>query len=132
MAADSKGRLIAYWVLTGLAVFGIGGGGVMDVLAPPEAVELFEHLGYPTHLLTLVGIAKVLGCVAILVPGFARLKEWAYAGITIDLVGAAWSHALVGDPLGEWAPIFVFLLVLFGSYFLRPASRRLPDLPKAA
>jgi uncharacterized membrane protein YphA (DoxX/SURF4 family) len=132
MTADSKGRVIAYWVFTGLAVFGMGGGGVMNLIAPPEAVAGFEHLGYPIHLLTLLGIAKVLGCVAILAPGFARLKEWAYAGMTIDLVGAAWSHSLVGDPVGQWVPfVVIHLVAVLGSYFLRPANRRLPDLPKA-
>lgn len=139
MAADSKGRnsstprprlIIAYWVFTALTAFGMAGGGVMDLMAPPDAVAGFEHLGYPIHLLTLLGIAKVLAVVAILAPGFARLKEWAYAGMVIDVIGAAWSHALVGDPLGQWLPfILIFLVAIFGSYFLRPANRRLPDLP---
>jgi hypothetical protein len=133
MAEDSKGRKIAYWVFTGLTVLGMGGGGVMDLMAPPEAVAGFEHLGYPLHLLTLLGIAKMLAIVAILAPGFARLKEWAYAGMVIDVVGAGWSHAMAGDPIAEWLPIIlVFLAVIFASYFLRPANRKLPDLPKAS
>ena len=132
MTEVSKGRKIGYWVVTGLLAAGMGFGGVMDLMAPPAAAAGFEHLGYPVPLLTLLGIAKVLGVVAILAPGFARLKEWAYAGMAFDVIGAAWSHALSGDPLGQWLPfILLFLGLVFGSYFLRPPNRKLPDLAKA-
>jgi hypothetical protein len=128
---DSKGRKVGYWVVTGLLAAGLAFFGVMDLVAPPDMVAGFEHLGYPLHLLTLLGIAKLLAAVTIAAPGFARLKEWAYAGVVIDLIGAGWSHALIGDAFGQWFPaVFVFLALTFGSYFLRPANRRLPDLPK--
>jgi uncharacterized membrane protein YphA (DoxX/SURF4 family) len=130
MAKDSKGLKIGYWVTTGLLAAAMTMSGVLDLVPPAELVEAIEHLGYPTHLLTLLGIAKLLAVAAILAPGFARLKEWAYAGLAIDLIGAAWSHANSGDPIAEWAVIFVFMALLFASYFLRPASRRLPDLRK--
>jgi uncharacterized membrane protein YphA (DoxX/SURF4 family) len=133
MATDSKGRTIAYWVLTGLLAAGMASGGIMDLMAPPEAVAGFEHLGYPTHLLTLLGIAKLLAVVTILAPGFARLKEWAYAGMAIDVIGAGWSHVFSSDPVGQWLPfILLFLALVFGSYFLRPSNRRLPDLKDSA
>lgn len=132
MANDSKGRKIGYWVTTGLLAAGMGMGGVMDLIAPLDVVTGFEQLGYPLHLLTLLGIAKLLAVVTILAPGFARLKEWAYAGMAIDVIGAGWSHALIGMPAGEWVPIIlIFLAMVFGSYFLRPANRRLPDLARA-
>jgi hypothetical protein len=131
MAKDSKGLKIGYWVTTGLLAAAMTMSGVLDLFPPPELVEAIEHLGYPTHVMTLLGIAKLLAVAAILTPGFARLKEWAYAGLAIDLSGAAWSHANSGDPIAEWAVIFAFIGLLFASYFLRPANRRLPDLRKA-
>jgi uncharacterized membrane protein YphA (DoxX/SURF4 family) len=133
MTETSKGRKIGYWVATGLLAAGTAFGGVYDLMAPPEVAEGLEHLGYPAHLATLLGIAKVLAVVTILAPGFARLKEWAYAGITIDLVGAAWSHGFAGDPAGQWVPfIGLYVVLTFASYFLRPSNRRLPDMPSTA
>jgi hypothetical protein len=70
---------------------------IPDVLQIPMAVAIFAHLGYPTYLLPFIGIAKILGVVAVLVPGFPRLKEWAYAGLVFDLTGALYSHISVGD-----------------------------------
>lgn len=129
--SDNKGRKIGYWVTTGLLAAGLGFFGVMDLMAPADMVAGFEHLGYPLHLLTLLGIGKLLAAVTFVAPGFARLKEWAYAGITINLLGAGWSHALSGDDFGQWfGPVFVFLALNFASYFLRPDNRKLPDLPK--
>lgn len=91
---------------------------VPDVLRIPEAVEIFKHLGYPTYLLPFIGIAKILGVIAVLVPGFPRLKEWAYAGLTFDLIGALYSHLSVGDPVSSWIfPVIAMVLVL-ASYFL--------------
>jgi uncharacterized membrane protein YphA (DoxX/SURF4 family) len=130
MTETNKGRKIGYWVTTGLLAAGTTYGGIYDLRAPQEVVDGLAHLGYPAHLATLLGIAKLLAVVTILAPRFARLKEWAYAGITIDLFGAAWSHAHAGDPAGQWVPfIGLFVALTFGSYFLRPSDRRLPDSP---
>ncbi len=91
---------------------------VPDVLRIPEAVEIFKHLGYPVYLLPFIGIAKILGAVAVLVPGFPRLKEWAYAGLTFDLIGAFYSHLSVGDPASSWVFPVIALALVLGSYFL--------------
>ena len=71
---------------------------IPDVLRQPQAIEIFGHLGYPPYLLLFVGIAKILGVLAVLIPGTGRLKEWAYAGLIFDLAGALYSHLSVGDP----------------------------------
>lgn len=126
----SRGRNIAYWITTVLFCLPMGGGGVLDLLQPPEAVAQFQHLGYPQYLLTIIGVGKVLGVLALLAPRFPRLKEWAYAGLTIDLIGASASHAAVGDPFGNIAFPILILAVGAVSYYLRPESRRLPDPPK--
>jgi len=127
MADSSRGRTIGYWVTTSLLALGFGGGGITDLIASAESVEFYKSLGYPEYLLTFFGIAKLLGTITILAPKLPRLKEWAYAGIVIDLLGAIWSHLAMSDPLEKLAPAVVFLGIALGSYFLRPEARRLPD-----
>ena len=75
---------------------------IPDVLRLSLAVEVFTHLGYPTYLLPFLGPAKILSVTAVLVPGFPRLREWAYAGLVFNLVGAWYSHMSVSDPPGAW------------------------------
>lgn len=105
-----------YWILTGLMAAFMLTASVPDILRVPQAVAIFTHLGYPTYLLPFIGIAKTLGVVAVLVSGFPRLKEWAYAGLVFDLIGAFYSHLSVGDPPSAWAPPFIGLLLVSGSY----------------
>src|SRR4029453_4481361 len=81
-----------YWIVTGLMAAFMLMASVPDVLQIPQAVEVFTHLGYPTYLLPFPGAAKTLGVVTVLIPGFRRLKEWAYAGLVFDLIGALYSH----------------------------------------
>ena len=82
-------------------------------------------LGYPAYLLYILGPAKLAGSFVLAFPGLPRLKEWAYAGFTIDFLGAAASHGLHGDGFGMIVAPLVALAILMGSYLLRPASRRL-------
>src|SRR5262245_41190462 len=112
---DSK-RL--YWIITGLMAAFLLMASIPDILGIPQAVEVFTHLGYPTYLLPFIGVAKVLGVTAVLVPGFHRLKEWAYAGLVFDLIGAFYSHLAVGDPVGVWIFPIIALSLVTGSYFL--------------
>jgi uncharacterized membrane protein YphA (DoxX/SURF4 family) len=107
-----------YWIVTGLMAAFMLMASVPDILQVPQAVEIFRHLGYPTYLLPFIGIAKTLGVVAVLLPGFSRLKEWAYAGLIFDLIGALYSHLSVGDPLAAWAMPIIGLVLVIGSYSL--------------
>lgn len=109
---------IAYWITTVLIGLLMGVSGIPDILKIPEAVTIFRHLGYPEYLLPFIGVAKILGAIAILYPGFPRLKEWAYAGIVFDLIGAFYSHLSVGDPISSLAPPLVGLVLAFTSYIL--------------
>ena len=112
-----KKTKIIYWIFTGIMCAMLGIGSVFNVISSPEAVELISHhLGYPTYLVPFLGVAKLLGLVAILIPGFPRLKEWAYAGITFDLIGAVYSHIAIGAPASEWAPLFILIGFVAGSY----------------
>ncbi len=124
-ASPDRKRLIGYWILTALVCLPIGSGGVVDVMATPEVIEAFTHLGYPAYFARMLGIAKILGALALLAPGLRRVKEWAYAGIMIDLIAAAVSHAAVGDGVDKIAPPLVIALFAVGSYLLRPPTRRL-------
>ena len=118
---------ITYWTTTGLIAFFIGGGGLAQIaqyLASPHGVV--PVLGYPTYFFAILGFWKVLGAIAILVPRFPRLKEWAYAGIFFDLTGAVASVIAVGV-YGAYAFHILAPLILTGitvaSWGLRPDSR---------
>src|SRR5206468_8172530 len=93
---------VLYWVFTGLLSALMLLGAIPDLMSVPDAVTLFNHLGYPAYLLPFLGVAKILGVIAILVPGFPRIKEWAYAGFVFDLAGAMYSSIAVHDPASGW------------------------------
>jgi uncharacterized membrane protein YphA (DoxX/SURF4 family) len=122
----NRAQSIVYWAMTILVAVSIGSGGVAQVAHLKENVDGFTHiLGYPLYFVTVLGVWKVLGAVAILVPRFPRLKEWAYAGIFFDLTGAAASWAAVGGS-GEAFHVIAPLIIagfLLTSWALRPASR---------
>ena len=126
----SRARTIGYWVTTALVAFAIGSGGAAQLAHLPANVEGTLHLGYPVYLLTILGVWKVLGTLAVLAPGVPRLKEWAYAGMLFDLTGAAASHAAVGDPVGNVATPLIILGIVMASWALRPESRKLRDVPR--
>jgi hypothetical protein len=125
-------RNIGYWAATGLTALGFAFGGVMDTLRTPEVVAGLAHLGYPAYFGAILGIWKLLGAIAITVPGFPRVKEWAYAGMFFDLTGAAISHLVTGDPVGNVITPLVGLAIMIASYLLRPESRRLAGSPESA
>ena len=105
---------IIYWVLTGLFAFMMAGSAIPDVLSQPMAVEgMHVGLGYPLYFIPFIGVAKLLGVIAILVPGYPRLKEWAYAGLMFDLIGATYSIISVGKPIGDWG--FMILPLTLGT-----------------
>src|SRR5262245_34326305 len=110
------GRL--YWIVTGLMAAFMLMASIPDIVRIQPAVDLFKHLGYPIYLLPFLGVAKTLGVIAILTPGVGRLKEWAYAGLVFDLIGALYSHLSVGDGPSVWMPAVIGLLLVSGSYLL--------------
>jgi uncharacterized membrane protein YphA (DoxX/SURF4 family) len=92
------------------------GSAIPDVMMADIAKQGFAELQLPAYLLPFVGIAKISGVIAILIPGYSRLKEWAYAGLTFDLIGATYCIAASGKAVENWAPNFLFLFIAFGSY----------------
>ncbi len=123
-----KRKVIGYWAATAILAFVMLSGGVGELTHSWGTLETVTLLGYPVYFLTIIGLWKVLGGIALLVPGFPRLKEWAYAGIFFNMTGAAVSHASSGD-YGIYAfhlIVTLFLAVLaLASWALRPQSRTL-------
>jgi len=98
---------------------------LMDVQHVPQVMVVMRHLGYPPYFTTILGIWKVLGALALVVPLFPRLKEWAYAGLTFELTGAAASHAMRADGIGNIAVPLIFAAIALVSWALRPQDRML-------
>jgi uncharacterized membrane protein YphA (DoxX/SURF4 family) len=123
---SSRCRIIAYWVTTALVVSELALGGVWDILRVPQVRDLIERLGYPLYFLVILGIWKLLGAIALVVPRFPRLKEWAYAGVFFDLTGAVSSQLASGlIDAGTMAYPIIMTGVAVASWALRPPSRRL-------
>ena len=117
-------KTIGYWVTTAIVSLGMAAGGFAHLTHQPPVAESMSLLQYPMYMSTLLGIWKVLAPVALLAPGFPRLKEWAYAGVIFLTTGAFYSHIAAGDTAGAPAPIVVGVLAMV-SWALRPDNRRL-------
>jgi uncharacterized membrane protein YphA (DoxX/SURF4 family) len=120
--AFSRGRVIVYWVATVAVVGELALGGVWDLLRIDYVRDVVEHLGYPTYLLTIMGIWKIPGAVALLIPRFPRLKEWVYAGAVINYASAVASHVIVGDGIAAIVAPAALLALAVTSWALRPAA----------
>jgi len=120
-----KTRHVAYWVTTAILVFCIGSGGLAELLRVRGNVEGLARLGYPEYFVVLIGFWKVLGATAIAIPGFPRLKEWAYAGIFFNMTGAAVSTLATHSAAWHFVVEVIFAGLTLASWALRPASRRL-------
>jgi hypothetical protein len=121
-----KWKLIAYWICTVVIAVCIGSGGAAQALRVHQNVEGMTALGYPVHFIVLLGVWKVLGALTLLAPGFRLVKEWAYAGIFIDLSGAVVAAAANDAGAFHMVAPTVLIGILAASWALRPASRRLP------
>ena len=120
-----KKKKTAFIIVTVVFVLVMLPGAVMDLTQPEMIVTAMETIGMPMYVLTLMGIWKLLGVVALAMPKWRRINEWAYAGFFFDLTGAAFCHGASGDTAGIPVPL-VFLGILAASYSLRPAAEQ-PD-----
>ena len=120
-----KRNKIIYWIATALLCFGMLGSGTAQILRQPDMVKLVTALGYPVYFLTIIGVWKILAVIAILLPGFKLLKEWAYAGLFFVMTGALISHLAMGDGIAELVgPIMQSIFIILSWYF-RPSGRRI-------
>ena len=121
---EKRNRII-YWIATIWLALGMTATGVVQLLQVEEETKSMERLGYPLYLLTLLGIWKILGVIAVLLPKFPLQKEWAYAGFFFIMTGALFSHLAAGSPVAEFFPALLLLVLAVISYYYRPADRRL-------
>jgi len=128
-----KAKMVLYWIATTLIALETLAGGIVDltrgrasVVSGPYVAAVVTGLGYPVYILAILGIWKIPGAITLMVPGFLRLKEWAYAGIVVELIGAAASQAVRGLASDITAPAVLLGLAL-ASWGLRPPNRILGD-----
>ncbi|RCR71219.1 DoxX family protein [Larkinella punicea] len=126
-----KKTKILYWVFTGLFAFVMLGSSIPDILVIPQAVEGFKQINLPAYLLPFLGWAKLLGVMAILVPGFPRIKEWAYAGLIFDLLGATYCVYSAGKATMDWAPMLFFVALGAASYVFYHKKREAATFPES-
>jgi len=122
---NEKIKNIAYWVTTILGPASFVIGGVLNLAQTEQVVSVLNHLGYPAYFASILGMWKLLGAIAVVIPRFPRLKEWAYAGFFFDLTAASISRAAVGDSAADIVAPLVFLALVLASWALRPAGRKL-------
>jgi uncharacterized membrane protein YphA (DoxX/SURF4 family) len=123
---------IIYWISTIWLASGMLSTGTLQLfkvkaegaVAPPGVYGI-THLGYPVYFLTILGVWKILGVVALLIPKFPLLKEWAYAGFFFAMSGAVFSHIASGDSMTENVPALLLLILTVISWSFRPADRKI-------
>ena len=128
----TKRNKIIYWISTIWLALGMSATGIQqlfhmkveEALAPPGVYGITE-LDYPVYLLTILGAWKILGVIALLIPKFPLLKEWAYAGFFFLLTGAIFSHIATGHSMSELFPSALLLVLLLVSWYFRPGERKL-------
>jgi len=118
---------IIYWIATVWLGLGMVSTGLVQLLKEkegPGGVDSMLHLGYPAYPLTLLGVCKILGVIAVLVPKMPLLKEWAYAGFFFLMLGAIYSHIATGDNIKEIFPALLLMILTLVSWFFRPPGRK--------
>jgi hypothetical protein len=122
-----KRNKIIYWIATIWLALGMISTGIVQLLkakAGAGGADSVAHLGYPGYFLTILGIWKVLGVIAVLIPKFPVVKEWAYAGFFFAMSGAIFSHVASGNPVTEIFPALLLLVLAIISWYFRPAERK--------
>lgn len=121
-----KSHKVIYWIATVWLSLGMASTGIVQLMKMQEEIDNFNSLGYPIYLMTIIGAWKIAGVIAVLVPKFTLLKEWAYAGFFFAMSGAIISHLAFGHGgLQVFGPALLLVLTIVSWYF-RPANRKTP------
>jgi hypothetical protein len=120
----TKRNKIIYWIATIWLALGMVSTGIVQLLKDEKEVAMMTRLGYPDYFLTIIGTWKILGVVAILIPKFPLLKEWAYAGFFIAMSGAVASHLMSGSEAKDLFGPTLLLILTIVSWYFRPADRK--------
>jgi len=122
--SSNKTRTIIYWIVTVWLALGMISTGIVQLMKTKEEVDMMHLLGYPLYFLTIIGIWKIAGVIAVLIPRFPLLKEWAYAGFFFAMSGAVLSHLAAGDEAKTlFGPVLLIVLTIV-SWYYRPESRK--------
>lgn len=121
----SKSKKIIYWIATIWLALGMLSTGIVQLLQLPEEKKLIAHLGYPSYLLIIIGLWKIMGVVAILLPKFPLLKEWAYAGFFFLMSGAVISHIIKHSNTIDFFGPTLLLILTVTSWYCRPPKRKI-------
>ena len=125
----TKRNKIIYWIATIWLSLGMLSTGLVQLLKlkgdGPGSLNSMTALGYPAYFVTILGIAKILGVVALLIPKFPLLKEWAYAGFFFMMSGAIFTHIAAGNSISEIFPSLLLLILILVSWYFRPAERKI-------
>lgn len=122
---SEKRKRIFYWIFTLWMSLGMVSTAIVQIMQSKDELANFTTLAYPSYLMTILGIWKLLGVIAILIPKRLLLKEWAYAGFFFVMSGAVISHLIVGDALGRTFPAVLLLILVIISWYLRPLDRKI-------
>ncbi len=120
-----KRNKIIYWIATVWLALGMISTAIVQLIKMEKETELMKHLGYPLYFLTIIGVWKILGVIAVLVPKFQLVKEWAYAGFFFAMSGAIISHLALADDAKEFFGPVLLLILTFVSWYFRPADRKI-------
>lgn len=122
---SQKINKIIYWIFTLWMSLGMVSTAIVQLMKNKDELANFTNLGYPSYLMTIIGIWKILGVIAILIPKFPLLKEWAYAGFFFVMSGAVISHIIVNDSFSNTFPAVLLLVLVIISWYFRPANRKI-------
>lgn len=125
---SQKRNRIIYWIFTIWMALGMVSTAIVQLMKNKDELANFTTLGYPAYLMTIIGVWKLLGVIAVLIPKRPLLKEWAYAGFFFVMSGAFISHIIVGDTLGRTFPALLLLILVGISWYFRPADRKISTL----
>jgi hypothetical protein len=120
-----KRNKIIYWIFTLWMSLGMVSTAIVQLIRNKDELANFTNLGYPSYLMTIIGVWKILGVIAILIPKFPLLKEWAYAGFFFAMSGAVISHCIVSDAFSKTFPAILLLVLVIISWYFRPAERKI-------
>lgn len=123
---------VIYWIVTGLILAMMLFSAASSFMDNPESAKMIAAIGYKPYVFHLLAVAKILGVIAILIPGFPRLKEWAYAGFMFDLIGATYSFYASGFAFKDWAFMLVLIALLSCSYIFYHKRSRLSTRNQSA
>lgn len=121
----SKRNKIIYWIATLWLSLGMASTEIVQLLKVDSEITFILNMGYPIYFLTILGLWKILGVVAVLIPKFPLIKEWAYAGFFFIMSGAIFSHFALHHTIKEIAPPLLLLVLTIISWFFRPESRKI-------